>query len=156
MNARAPVPISIESHVDKVDNVDNESTATYDESGLLLYAVAAVAVEPEGAAGWFRRCAHLGAAVISREEDVPDVLLRLPDCWNIADAARCRGLHDDPDIVAVDPRFRHGVDDTAFAIVAHDDGRRHVLLMQVNAAEAVLMPERLFRERDGFERCVWP
>ncbi|MBN3858635.1 MULTISPECIES: hypothetical protein [unclassified Paraburkholderia] len=129
--------------------------ATYEESGLLLYAVAAVAVEPAQEPGWFRRCAHAGAAVISREEDVPDVLLRLPDCWNIADTARCHGLHDDPDIVAADPRFRHGDDDTAFAIVAHDDGLRHVLLMQVNAAEAVLMPERPFRERDGFERCVW-
>jgi hypothetical protein len=146
MNALAPL----------LNELDDAATAAYDESGFLLYAVAALAVEPAGEPGWFRRCAHSGAAVISREEDVPDVLLRLPDCWNIADAARCQGLHDDPDIVAVDPRFRHGVDDTAFAIVAHDDGRRHVLLMQVNAAEAVLMPERPFRERDAFERCVWP
>lgn len=144
MNARAPL-------------LDDDAPSTYEECGLLLYAVAAVAVEPDQAEpGWFRRCANAGAAVISREEDVPDVLLRLPDCWNIADAARCRGLHDDADIVAVDPRFRHGIDDTAFAIVAHDDGERHVLLMQVNAAEAVLMSERPFREREAFERCVWP
>ncbi|WP_321876739.1 hypothetical protein [Paraburkholderia bannensis] len=143
MNARAPL-------------LDDDAPSTYEEGGLLLYAVAAVAVEPAGEPGWFRRCAHAGAAVISREEDVPDVLLRLPDCWNIADAARCCGLHDDADIVAADPRFRHGIDATAFAVVAHDDGERHVLLMQVNAAEAVLMAERLFRERDGFERCVWP
>lgn len=147
MNARAPL---------LNDNFNDDAPATYEESGLLLYAVAAVAVERDNEQGWFRRCANAGAAVISREEDVPDVLLRLPDCWNIADAARCRGLHDDPDIVAVDPRFRHGIDDTAFAIVAHDDGRRHVLLMQINAAEAVLMPERPFREREGFECCVWP
>ncbi|WP_321839431.1 hypothetical protein [Paraburkholderia bannensis] len=143
MNARAPL-------------LDDDAPSTYEEGGLLLYAVAAVAVEPAGEPGWFRRCAHAGAAVISREEDVPDVLLRLPDCWNIADAARCCGLHDDADIVAADPRFRHGIDATAFAIVAHDDGVRHVLLMQVNAAEAVLMSERPFRERDGFERCIWP
>ncbi|WP_321952060.1 hypothetical protein [Paraburkholderia bannensis] len=143
MNARSPL-------------LDDDAPSTYEEGGLLLYAVAAVAVEPAGEPGWFRRCAHAGAAVISREEDVPDVLLRLPDCWNIADAARCCGLHDDADIVAADPRFRHGIDATAFAIVAHDDGVRHVLLMQVNAAEAVLMTERPFRERDGFERCIWP
>lgn len=126
------------------------------DSGLLLYAVAAVPVEPAGAPGWFRRVPQRGAAVISREEDVSDVLLRLPNCWNIADAARCRGLHDDTDILTGDPRFNRGFDETAFAIVAHDDGTRYVMLMQVNAAEAVLMPERIFRKRACFERCVWP
>jgi hypothetical protein len=123
---------------------------------LLLYAVAAVQVERAGADGWFRRRRGALAAVISREEDVSDILLRLPDCWNIVDAACCEGLHDEIDILAVDPRFRYGFVHATCAIVGHDDGERFVLLMQVNAAEAVLLPQRLFRERRCFEHCVWP
>ncbi|OAJ57141.1 hypothetical protein A6V36_32335 [Paraburkholderia ginsengiterrae] len=121
---------------------------------LLLYCVAAVQVEPAGAPGWFRRYRSALAAVISREEDVSDILLRLPDCWNIVDHARCKGLHDEPDIVSADPRFKYGFVDASCAIVAHDDGVRFVLLMQINAAEAALLPQRPFRERTSFEQCI--
>lgn len=127
-----------------------------DESALLLYAVAAVAVRPAGVPAWFRRCPGALAAVISHEEDVADILLRLPDSWNVVDGARCEGLHDEIDVLAVDPRFRRGLVHASCAIVAHDDGTRFVLLMQVNAADSVLLPRRLFRGRRTFERCVWP
>ncbi|WP_233859188.1 hypothetical protein [Paraburkholderia sp. HD33-4] len=121
---------------------------------LLLFSVAAVQVEPADAAGWFRRRPCALAAVISREEDVSDILLRLPDCWNIVDTACCVGLHDEPDIVSVDPRFKNGFVNANCAIVAHDDGRRFALLMQINAAEAVLLPHRPFGERLSFEQCI--
>ncbi|WP_207000167.1 hypothetical protein [Trinickia mobilis] len=122
---------------------------------MLLYAVAAVRVmrvEPGG--DWFLRCADASGTVISWSDDVLDILYRVPDNWNVVDGARCHGLHDDVDIMAGDPRFNHGADDTTCAIVGRADGARFVLLMQINAAEAVLLPERLFRERSAFEQCV--
>ncbi|OLL30628.1 hypothetical protein BTH42_15835 [Burkholderia sp. SRS-W-2-2016] len=125
------------------------------DAGMLLFALAATPVVPAVERGWFRRRAHACATVISREEDVSDVLLRLPQSWNIVDGARCKGLHDDEDIVASDPRFDHGCDPRSFAIVAHAGGERFAMLMMVNAAEAVLMPERLFRKEQSFERCVF-
>ena len=45
---------------------------------MLLYAVAAIRVEPTGEAGWFNRCADAHAAIISISEDVLDIVLRLP------------------------------------------------------------------------------
>ncbi|RKF40863.1 hypothetical protein BCY88_31875 [Paraburkholderia fungorum] len=125
---------------------------------MLLYAVAAVAVERAGkrhGAAWFQRRQAALAAVISREEDVSDILLRLPDSWNIVDGARCVGLHDDADILSGDPRFNHGLSEANCAIVGHSDGARFALLMQINAAEAVLLPERLFVQRDAFEHCLY-
>jgi len=62
---------------------------------LLLYAVTAVAVKPAGVPEWFRLCPGALAAVISPEEDVADVLLRLPDSWNVVEGARCDDLHDE-------------------------------------------------------------
>jgi hypothetical protein len=123
---------------------------------MLLYAVAALRVEPAGADSWFRRRPGALAAVISREEDVSDILMRLPDCWNIVDGARCIGLHDEIDILTGDPRFKRGFDEANCAIVGHADGTRFALLLQINAAEAVLLPERPFRERGAFERCLLP
>lgn len=128
------------------------------DGSMLLYAVAAVAVERAGSrhgAPWFQRRPAALAAVISREEDVSDILLRLPDSWNIVDGARCVGLHDDADILSGDPRFNHGFAEANCAIVGHSDGARFALLMQINAAEAVLLPERLFVQRDAFEHCLY-
>ncbi|AXL49956.1 hypothetical protein DSC91_001960 [Paraburkholderia caffeinilytica] len=125
------------------------------ELPMLLYAVAALRVEPDGVDGWFRRCRGALPAVISREEDVSDILLRLPDCWNIVDAARCVGLHDEIDILTGDPRFNRGIDAANCAIVGHADGTRFALLLQINAAEAVLIPERPFTDRGTFEGCLW-
>jgi hypothetical protein len=124
------------------------------DSGMLLFALAAMPVEPAGAARWFQRRMNSCASVISREEDVSDVLLRLPQSWNIVDGARCKGLHDDEDIVTCDPRFNQGFDSRSFAIVAHADGERFAMLMLVNAAEAALMHERPFRKGEPFERCL--
>ena len=123
---------------------------------MLLYAVTAVAVKPAGVPEWFRLCPGALAAVISPEEDVADVLLRLPDSWNVVEGARCDDLHDEIEVPAVDPRFHSGLVHASCAIVAHDDGARLVLLMQVNAADSVLLPCRLFRGHRTFERCVWP
>ncbi len=125
------------------------------DSGMLLFALAAMPVEPAGAPGWFQRRMHTCASVISREEDVSDVLLRLPQSWNIVDDARCKGLHDDEDIVTSDPRFNQGFDPRSFAIVAHADGERFAMLMLINAAEAALMQERFFRKGQPFEHCVF-
>ena len=114
---------------------------------MLLYAVAAVAVEraaPAWMAGSTSGRAHW-PAVISREEDVSDILLRLPDSWNIVDGARCVGLHDEIDILTGDPRFNRGVVEANCAIVGHGDGLRFALFLQINAAEAVLIPERFVR-----------
>ncbi|CAE6833134.1 hypothetical protein R69927_04222 [Paraburkholderia domus] len=125
---------------------------------MLLYAVAAVAVERADSRHgmrWFQRRPAALAAVISREEDVSDILLRLPDSWNIVDGARCVGLHDDVDILSGDPRFNRGFVEANCAIVGHSDGVRFALFMQINAAEAVLLPERLFVQRDAFEHCLY-
>ncbi|MFM0644050.1 hypothetical protein PQR14_06945 [Paraburkholderia bryophila] len=124
---------------------------------MLLYAVAALAVQRANGSPderWFQRRPSALAAVISREEDVSDILLRLPDSWNIVDGARCVGLHDDVDILGGDPRFNRGFVKANCAIVGHSDGVRFALLMQINAAEAVLLPERLFARRDAFEACL--
>jgi hypothetical protein len=125
------------------------------DSGMLLFALAAVPVEPAGAPRWFKRRLHRCASLISRDEDVSDILLRLPQSWNIVDGARCEGLHDDEDIVTGDPRFNHGFDPRSFAIVAHADGKRFAMLMLVNAAEATLLQERPFRKGEAFERCLF-
>ncbi|AJZ61294.1 hypothetical protein [Paraburkholderia fungorum] len=128
------------------------------DGSMLLYAVAAVAVERADSrhgARWFQRRPSALAAVISREEDVSDILLRLPDSWNIVDGARCVGLHDDADILSGDPRFCRGFVETNCAIAGHSDGVRFALFLQINAAEAVLLPERLFVQRDAFERCLY-
>lgn len=121
---------------------------------LLLFAVAAVPVAPVGRRGWFERCANGVASVISRHEDVPDVLLRLPHDWNVVDSAKFVGLHDDVDIVAVDPRFRAAFGRRTSAIVAQDGGGRHALLMLINAPEATLMPQRLFVAPLSFGDCL--
>lgn len=126
---------------------------------MLLYAVAALPVErADGVrgAGWFQRRPAALASVISRAEDVSDILLRLPDSWNIVDGARCVGVHDDIDILCGDPRFNRGFVEAHCAIVGHSDGVRFALLMQINAAETVLLPERLFVRRDAFEHCLYP
>lgn len=139
--------VSLESHTD--------------DSGMLLFALAAMPVQQAGERGWFERPLSAGASVISREEDVSDVLLRLPQSWNIVDGARCKGLHDDEDVVTGDPRFRHGFDPRSFAIVARADGELFAMLMVINAAEAALLPERFFGKGEPFEECVfggstWP
>ena len=121
--------------------------------GLLLHAVAVVPAIAAQRPGWFARRPNAAPVVISREEDVPDILLRLPQSWNVVDHARFSGLHDDDDIVSVDARFRHGADRSSYAVVAHDDGERFALLMLVNATEAALMPRRLFRGERRFEAC---
>lgn len=91
--------------------------------------------------------------IISCGEDVLDILLRLPPSWNLVEQALFRGLHDDEDIVTVDPRFRRGVDRTTYAVVSHDDGERFALLMLVNAVEAALMVHRPFRGERCFDAC---
>lgn len=124
-----------------------------DADELLLHAVALVPAVRSRTPGWFMRQPGAAPIVISCEEDVPDILLRLPPSWNLVEQAFFRGLHDDEDIVSVDPRFRHGLDRTAYAVVAHDDGERFALLMLVNAVEAALMAHRLFRGERCFDAC---
>lgn len=126
-----------------------------DDSGMLLFALAAIPIERAAEAGWFQRQLSVNARVISREEDVSDVLLRLPQSWNIVDEARCKGLHDDEDIVTSDPRFNHGFDPRSFAVVAHADGQRFAMLMLINSAEAALLQERVFKKGQPFESCVF-
>ena len=121
---------------------------------MLLYAVAAIRVEPTGEAGWFDRCADAHAAIVSISEDVLDIVLRLPQVWNVVDNAQLRGLHDDVDVMEGDERFSNGFDGSVFAIVGCEDGNRYVALMQVNAAEAAFCERRLFTHSIAFERCL--
>ncbi|VXC15163.1 conserved hypothetical protein [Burkholderia sp. 8Y] len=122
---------------------------------MLLFALAAMPVERAPRSGWFQPERLATARVISRTEDVSDVLLRLPQSWNIVEGARCIGLHDDEDIITADPRFHRGFDPRNFAIVGQGGGERFALLMLINAAEAALLPERLFARNQAFERCVF-
>jgi hypothetical protein len=121
---------------------------------MLLYAVAAVRVEPTGEADWFGRCAGAHAAIISLSEDVLDIALRLPQVWNVVENARLRGLHDEADIMDGDARFSNGFDGSVFAIVGRDGSSRYVALMQVNAAESVFCEQRLFARGAAFETCI--
>jgi hypothetical protein len=135
--------------IEAIDSIADDD----DDDGLLLYAVAVLPAMPIQRPGWFARRPDGAPAVISCEEDVPDILLRLPPSWNLVDCARFRGLHDDNDVVSFDPRFRYGPDRSSYAVVAHDDGERFALLMLVNAPEAALMPRRLFQSGQCFEAC---
>ncbi|HKR45385.1 MAG TPA: hypothetical protein VJU59_37905 [Paraburkholderia sp.] len=123
------------------------------DDDLLLHAVALLPAAQTAIPGWFTRQLCATPVIISWEEDVPDILLRLPPSWNLVEPAFFRGLHDDEDIVSVDPRFCNGVDRCSYAVVAHDDGERFALLMLVNAAEAALMTHRLFRGEQRFDAC---
>jgi hypothetical protein len=121
---------------------------------MLLYAVAAMRVRPTANPGWFVRCDDTQASVISTSEDVLDVLLRLPQAWNVVERAYLAGVHDDTDIVEDDVRFSNGDDRSVFAIVSHDDGRRYVALLQINAVEAVLLRKCLFDRGEDIDACV--
>ncbi|MFC6309874.1 hypothetical protein E2553_31010 [Paraburkholderia dipogonis] len=121
---------------------------------MLLYAVAAVRVEPAGEADWFSRCAGAHAAIISTSEDALDIALRLPQAWNVVEGGRLRGLHDEADIMDGDARFSNGFDGSVFAIVGCDESNRYVALMQVNAAESVFWEQRLFNRGAPFETCI--
>jgi len=121
---------------------------------MLLYAVAAIRVEPTGEAGWFERCDEAHASIISISEDVLDIVLRLPQIWNVVENARLRGLHDDIDVMEGDERFANGFDGSVFAIVGCDGLNRYVALMQVNAAESVFCERRLFAPGAAFETCL--
>ncbi|MBN3786958.1 hypothetical protein [Burkholderia sp. Ac-20353] len=121
---------------------------------LLLFPVAALLVEETDRPLWFRRARDAHGAVICVFGDVTDVLARLPDSWNVVPRALLEGLHDDEDIVLADPRFNGEMQDPGFAIVRHIDRRISVALLLINAAEAVLLPERLLGTRNTFETCV--
>jgi hypothetical protein len=125
-----------------------------DTTTMLLYAVAAIRVQPTGEAGWFGRCAGAHPAIVSISEDVLDIVLRLPHIWNVVDDARLRGLHDDVDVMEGDERFSNGFDGSVFAIVGCECGTRYVALMQVNAAESVFCERRLFTHGVAFESCL--
>jgi hypothetical protein len=124
------------------------------ENGLLLFPVAALHVEATGEPLWFRRARNSHAAIISDFGDVPDVLMRLPECWRVVPGAQLHGLHDDEDIVSADPRFDGTLPPHSFAVVRHTDRRINVALLLMNAAEAVLLPTRVFGSRVAFETCV--
>ena len=132
---------------------ESSAGAGIGDDELLLHAVALVPADQTETPGWFARQWCATPVIISWEEDVPDILLRLPPSWNLVEPAFFRGLHDDEDIVSVDPRFCNGVDRCSYAVVAHDDGERFALLMLVNAAEAALMAHRLFRGEQHFDAC---
>ena len=121
---------------------------------MLLYAVAAIRVEPAGDAGWFSRCADAHAAIVSISEDVLDIVLRLPQVWNVVDNARLHGLHDDLDVMEGDERFSNGFDGSVFAIVGCEGRNRFAALMQVNAAESAFCEPRLFTHGAAFESCL--
>src|SRR5215469_18858655 len=108
------------------------------ENGLLLFPVAALRVESAGEPLWFRRAPNSHAAVISNFGDVPDVLMRLPQCWCVVPGAQLEGLHDDEDIANADPRFNGELPSRSFAVVRHTDCQINVALLLMNAAEAVL------------------
>ena len=55
---------------------------------MLLLALAAMPVKRVNLSGWFQRKSLATAGVISRTEDVSDVLLRMPQNWNIVESAR--------------------------------------------------------------------
>ncbi|HTR07472.1 MAG TPA: hypothetical protein VMJ11_12635 [Paraburkholderia sp.] len=133
--------------------VEAPAGSGFDSDELLLHAVALVPAVRSTTPGWYKRQPGATPIIISCEEDVPDILLRLPASWNLVERAFFRGLHDDEDIVSVDPRFRHGLDRSAYAVVAHDDGKRFALLMLVNAVEAALMAHRPFRGERCFDAC---
>lgn len=124
------------------------------ENGLLLFPVAALRVEETGEPLWFRRAHNSYAAIISDFGDVTDVLARLPECWHVVSHAQLEGLHDDEDIMTADPRFNGELPRHNFAVVRHTDRRVNVALLLINAAEAILLPTRLFGARDRFEACV--
>jgi hypothetical protein len=56
------------------ESLDADST----DSGMLLFALAAMPVEPAGPLRWVQRRRHVCASVISREEDVSDATAT---CW---------------------------------------------------------------------------
>lgn len=122
--------------------------------GDLLYAVAAVCVEPSGRSGWFRRVDDANGCVISTCEDVLDVLLRLPETWNDVAGARLMGLHDDDEIIETDPRFSQCDSNDAFAVIAHEDGERYIAMVQISAVEAVFFRRRLFKRGMDIQACV--
>jgi hypothetical protein len=124
------------------------------ENGHLLFPVAALCVEATGEPLWFRRPPDSYAAVISDFGDVPDMLTRLPECWCVVPEALLEGLHDDEDIVNADPRFNGALPRHSFAIVRHTDRRINVALLLIHAAEAVLLPKRIFDVHVAFEACV--
>lgn len=124
------------------------------ELDLLLFPVAAILVEPAAEPGWFCRLEHAQAAVICEYCDVRDALLRLPEGWMIISDARLKGLHDDCDLMEADPRFNGTLGDTGFAVVRHDSDSLFVMLMTIGAAEAVLLPKRLFIDCEPFSMCV--
>lgn len=121
---------------------------------MLLYAVAAIRVEPTCEAGWFNRCADAHATIVSISEDVLDIVLRLPQVWNVVDNAQLRGLHDDVDVMEGDERFSNGFDGSVFAIVGCGSRNRYAALMQVNAAESAFYERRLFTHSAVFECCL--
>lgn len=127
---------------------------TVETTTMLLYAVAAIRVESTGEAGWFDRCDDAHAAIISISEDVLDIVLRLPQVWNVVENARLCGLHDNVDVMEGDERFANGSDGSVFAIVGCDGLERYVALMQVNAAESVFCEQRLFTPGTAFETCL--
>jgi hypothetical protein len=122
--------------------------------GLLLFPVAALLVEPTERPLWFRRPADAHAAVISEFDDVTEVLVRLPECWNVVPDARLEGLHDDEDIVVADPRFNGELKERAFAVIRHTDRKICVSLLLINAVEAILLPRRTFARGNLFDLCV--
>ena len=124
------------------------------DNGLLLFPVAALHVEAADEPLWFRRAPNSHAAVISDFGDVTDVLERLPESWRVVPDAQLEGLHDDEDITSADPRFNGELPRHHFAVIRHTDRRVNVALLLINAAEAVLLPTRLFGSRDHFEACV--
>lgn len=125
-----------------------------DNASMLLYAVAAIELAPTVSRGWFRPKEGAIACVISRSEDVEDILLRLPDAWAIVSAAKVKGIHDDTDILEADYRFNRGADEACCAVVSLQGTELFALLIQINAVEAALLPERLFKVRDRFGDCL--
>lgn len=120
----------------------------------LLYAVVAMRVQPAGESNWFRRVDDANGCLISTYGDVLDVLLTLPETWNIVQRARLTGLHDDNEIIEEDLRFSQGDNDSAFAVIAHADGQRYIAMVQVGAVEAVFFRRRIFKGGTDIEACL--
>lgn len=121
---------------------------------MLLYAVGAMRIEPGDKPNWFRRIDGAYGAVISRVEDVADILMRLPDDWNKVEDARVDGLHDDEDIMADDARVSGRFRGSGYAVIEHAASNSYVLLLQVDAADSILLPDRPFKKRAGFHECI--
>jgi hypothetical protein len=91
--------------------------------------------------------------VICRVRSVPRLHVLtdglLPQRWTLADDAKVTGLHDDDEITSDDPRF-NGVNTNENVRVVKNPNGAAYLFMDINAPEALLLPEVVLKEDGTF------